>query len=117
MHIYSDVSMFEDLYDEISFLWSWRWPIAEGEITAVDVERIRHQRSTTTRLAIAYRFSVYTEGPYTGESFWEPAFFAAKRIQRALHNFHVHQRVKVRYRADDPSVNKLDGSAWRKIAG
>jgi hypothetical protein len=27
--------MFDALYDEMSKLWSWRWPIAEGKITAI----------------------------------------------------------------------------------
>lgn len=106
--------MFNDLYDALSYLWSWRWPIAEGEITAIDVERIGRGRDTTFRLAIAYEFSVGTDGPYTGESFWRPAFLAQKRVQSAARRFHHHQRVTVRYRPDDPSVNRLDGSAWQK---
>ncbi len=63
--------MFNDLYDAISLLWSWRWPVAEGEVTAVDIERMRHDRnSDTARLAVAYEFSVGDDGPYTGECFW-----------------------------------------------
>jgi hypothetical protein len=51
--------MFNDLYDAISRLWSWRWPLAEGEVTAVDIERMRHDRnSETARIAVAYEFSV-----------------------------------------------------------
>jgi hypothetical protein len=47
--------MFEDLYDAISLVWSWRWPVAEGEVTAVDTERMRQDRnSDTARLAVAY---------------------------------------------------------------
>ena len=46
--------MFEDLYDAISFFWSKKWPVVEGEITAVDVERIPTSRSKDRfRLAVA----------------------------------------------------------------
>lgn len=50
--------MFGDLYDALSFLWSWRWPVAQGDITAVDVERVQRGRDTTYRLAVAYEFSL-----------------------------------------------------------
>lgn len=107
--------MFEDLYDSISFLWSWRWPTVGGEITAVVVERVRHYRGgDTLRLAIAYKFSVGEDGPYDGESFWEPSFFWKKRrIVAARHRLHTRQHVLVRYRPDDPSVNTLDRVVWR----
>jgi hypothetical protein len=59
--------MFEDLYDAISMIWSWRWPASGGRVTAVDVERIRHSRGRDTlRLAIAYEFSLGDDGPYPG---------------------------------------------------
>lgn len=51
--------MFDDLYDAISFLGSWRWPEVMGEITAVDVERIKQSvGSVRLRLAVAYKFSL-----------------------------------------------------------
>ena len=105
-------SMFNDLYDALSYLWSWRWPIAQGEITAVDVERIRRGNDTTYRLAIAYEFSLGADGPYTGESFWRPAFLAKRRVQSTARKFHRRQSVRVRYRPDDPSVNCLDRTVW-----
>jgi hypothetical protein len=109
--------MFEDLYDAISMFWSWRWPVAEGQITEVILERLRHRGSKdeTSRLAIAYEFSVRDDGPYTGESFWRPLFPTMKRMHRARGEFHRHQQVLVRYRPDDPSVNKLDNSVWREL--
>ncbi len=70
--------MLDNLYDAISLLWSWRWPVAEGEVTAVDVERNREKE--TARLAVAYEFSVGSDGPYTGECFWEPHIFSEKRV-------------------------------------
>jgi hypothetical protein len=30
----SPTAMFEDLYDAISFVWSWRWPTVNGRVTA-----------------------------------------------------------------------------------
>jgi len=47
--------MFGDLYDAMSLLWSWRWPVTEGEVTAVGGD--------TARLAVAYEFSVGDDGP------------------------------------------------------
>ncbi len=107
--------MFEDLCDSISFLWAWRWPTVGGEITAVNVERIKQSRGgETLRLAIAYKFSVGEDGPYAGESFWEPLFFCKKRrILAARRRLRTRQHVLVRYRPDDPSVNTLDRVAWK----
>ena len=64
--------MFEALYDAISFLWSNRWPTVEGEITAVEVDRIAGRRNDHFRLAVAYKFFLGGDGPYTGVSFWDP---------------------------------------------
>lgn len=109
--------MFESLYDAISTLWCWRWPIAEGEVTEVILERIRYRTSNsdTIRLAIAYEFSVSSDGPYTGESFWRPVFPSMKRLQHAKGKFRRHQQVLVRYRSDDPSVNTLDRRMWQDL--
>jgi hypothetical protein len=108
--------MFEDLYDAASLLFSPWWPMAEGEITAVDVERVRHSRGgDTLRLAVAYKFSVGDDGPYTGESFWRPAFFVNRRVAAARHKLHLSQAVRVHYRPDDPSVNALDRGVWRLL--
>jgi len=107
--------MFDDLYDAISMMWSWRWPTSEGEVTAVDLERIRHanSRNDTLRLAIAYKFSLGDDGPYTGESFWRPSFCVKRRVFAARHKIRLHQHVTVRYRPDDPSVSTLDRSVWQ----
>lgn len=110
--------MFENLYDKISTLWSWRWPETVGEVTAVDVERVHDpEGGETLRLAVAYKFSIGDDGPYTGESFWQPLFpqFSKKRVLAARHNVLVHQQVLVRYRADDPSVSKLDRCVWQNL--
>jgi hypothetical protein len=108
--------MFNDLYDAISLLWSWRWPVAEGEVTAVDIERMRHDRnSDTARLAVAYEFSVGDDGPYTGECFWVPAFCSVRRIASARRKPHIRDPLRVRYRPGDPSVNTLDGGVARLL--
>jgi len=108
--------MFDDLYNALSLMFSPWWPTVEGEIAAVDVERIRHSRSgDTLRLAVAYKFSLGDDGPYTGESFWRPAFFVNKRVAAARHKLHVRQRVTIRYRSDDPSLNKLDRRVWHRL--
>jgi hypothetical protein len=108
--------MFEELYDTISRLFSWRWPEAMGEVTAVDVERVpEYNNNETFRLAVAYKFSVGIDGPYTGESFWQAAFFARRRVVTARRKIRIHQPVIVRYRPDDPSVNTLDRRAWESL--
>ncbi len=106
--------MFGELYDAISYLWSWRWPEAKGEVTAVDVEKPK-RRNGSVRLAVAYKFSVNGDGPYTGESLWTPAFAAKGRVVSARHKIRVGHPVPVRYRPDDPVVNRLDGNVWRDL--
>jgi hypothetical protein len=111
--------MFEALYDELSRLWSWRWPIAQGEIISVQIERVRHGNSSsdTLRLSVVYSFSVGYDGPYGGESFWSPAFSigAIKRLRQAKRKLRVGLPVPVRYPPDDPSLNRLDRSAWEEL--
>lgn len=109
--------MFHELYDAISRLWSWRWPEVMGEITAVDVERVKNIGSDTRRLrlAVAYKFSINDDGPYTGESFWNPAFFSNRRVLEARRKFRVRHPVPVRYRPDDPAVNTLDRRVWQGL--
>ncbi len=107
--------MFEELYDALSFLWSM--DLAAGERrNHVDVERANpHQRSEKLRLAIAYKFWVGDDGPYTGESFWAPNFFVNKRVIAARRKLRVRAIVSVRYRTDDPSINRLDQRVWRDL--
>jgi hypothetical protein len=109
-------NMFEDLYDTASLIFSRWWPEAQGEITAIDVARIRHsQGGVTLRLAVAHEVSVGDDGPYTGESFWRPLLFVNSRVMAARPKLRLPQAVVVRYRSDDPSVSKLDPSVWRSL--
>jgi Protein of unknown function (DUF3592) len=108
--------MFGDLYDAVSLLFSQRWPAVQGEVTAVDLERIEHRRRRDTlRLAIAYKFSIGDDGPYTGVSFWTPGRSGKKRLEAAQQKIHSGQQVVVRYRAGDPSVNVLDRGTWQDL--
>jgi len=105
--------MFEDLYDAISVLWSKRWPSVESEITAADIERVPGRRKDRLRLAVAYKFFVGEDGPYTGVSFWDPPrSWSEQRTIAAKNRFQVGQQIRVRYRSDNPSVNTLDRATW-----
>ena len=106
--------MFRDLYDAISSLWSSRWPETMGEVTAVDVEWVGG-RNGHLRLAVAYKFSVNCNGPYTGESFWYPAVFIERRVRAAQTKIRAGDPVMVRYRQDNPSVNRLDRRVWQTL--
>lgn len=103
--------MFADLYDAVSYLWSFTWPEVTGEVTAVDIENT----GKALRLAVAYKFWVNDDGPYTGESFWNPPFNVNRRVMKGRRKVRVGHPVPVRYRADDPSVNRLDRSMWREL--
>jgi hypothetical protein len=109
--------LFDDLYDALSLLVSWRWPEAVGEITEVCVERRPDTHGKEHfRLAVAYKFSVDEDGPYSGESFWEPGgFFPNRKVITARRKLRTHMSVVVRYRPDDPSVNRLDHREWKKL--
>jgi hypothetical protein len=105
--------MFGDLYDGLSLAWAWSWPTTAAEVTAVDVE-LAPGSTQNWRLAVAYKFWVGTDGPYTGESFWKPAFFSYTRVIRARAKIRNHQMLAV-HRAHTPSINKLDREDWRNI--
>lgn len=107
--------MFSELYDAVSYLWSWNWPETMGEVTAVDVEKIESRGNVRLRLAVAYKFSVNDDGPYTGESFWNPAFCPNRRVLAARRKIRHGKAVTVRYRHDDPSVNRLDRRIWQEL--
>jgi hypothetical protein len=62
--------MFNDLYNNVSLLLSWRWPKVEGVITAIDAQGIGEGLAILVR----YQFSVGEDGPYTGESQWRPGY-------------------------------------------
>jgi hypothetical protein len=105
--------MFTDLYDAISMLWSWRWPVAEGRVTEVLAEHIQHR--SNNRKSPGYEFSVGGDGPYTRERFWTPAFCPIRRLAAARRKVHAHRRVRVRYRPDDLRVNRLAGGVARLL--
>jgi len=101
--------MFNDLFDSISLLFYWQWPRIGGEITAVRI------LGGSGRLVLEYRFSL-GDGSYIGEAgcpFWSVGVAAINVYER----FPVGHAVTVRYRRDNPSVNKLDGSVWQDLEG
>jgi len=105
--------MLEELFDTISKVFCWRWPTSQGEVTAVDVESIvRQGQGEVLRLAVAYKFSLGADGPYTGESFWEPG---SARVLTAKESIKIGEAVTVRYRPGKPSVNTLDRRVWREL--
>ena len=113
VQVVSESKMFEDLYDGVSVIFSWRWPTVSGVITAIDVERIsRSNQGESWRLAVAYEFSLGDDGPYTGESFWNPHYFSRRRVRAGRRKFHRGEVVTVRYRKEYPSVNRLDPQVW-----
>ena len=82
----------------------------------MDVERQRHSRGRDTlRLSVTYKFFVGNDGPFTGESFLGTSILPQWRVVAARHKIHIRQRVPVRYRADDRSVNRLDRSVWQQL--
>ncbi len=49
--------MFDDFYDVIPILFSWRWPKPEGEITQIDLRTETYGRGgNRLRIAIVYEF-------------------------------------------------------------
>lgn len=99
--------MFSDLYDSISLLFYRRWPCVEGEITAV--------RMLGGRLLVEYGFSV-EDRSYIGEADC-PSWSVGTEAIDIHEQFPVGQSVTVRYRPDNPSVNKLDRSVWQDLEG
>jgi hypothetical protein len=106
--------MFGDLYDYLSLKLSWGWPRAEGVITAVDFRPtpLNIEGTAQLQLAVMYEFWLGNDGPYTGESTW-PTLLPEGNTISVDKKLRVGQAVAIRYRRDDPSVNKLDRSAWQ----
>ncbi len=101
--------MFSDLRDYFSLLFYWRWPMVEGEITAVRF------LGGTRHWCLDYRFSL-GDRSYIGEASC-PAWLAGTGAVNLNETFRIGQAVSVRYRRGNPSVNKLDRSVWQDIEG
>jgi hypothetical protein len=101
--------MFSDLQNYISLLFYWWWPKAEGEITAVRI------LSGNGKLPLEYRFSL-GDGYYTGETGCPSRLTGAGAID-INETLCIGKLVTVRYRRDDPSVNKLDRGVWQNLEG
>ena len=109
--------MFEDLYDACTRLFSFTWPTANAEITDMEMENLGDHNEPRFRMCVCYRFYVGDDGPYSGEDFWKPmwTYKQLQRLKRAKQNLLLKHTVPVRYRRDDPSLNRLDTDAWRGI--
>ena len=105
--------MFENLYDSLSMIFSHWWPKTRGEITEIEVEVRGSRTGETVRLAVAYKFYLGSDGPYTGESFLPLS--TTDKVAAAKDKLRPQQAVMVRYRSDDPSVNRLDHEVWRDL--
>jgi len=90
--------MFSDLYDSISLLFSWSWPKTKAVITAVGARGV----GEGYRLVVEYKFSIGDEGPYTGES----------ECLGFNESLRTGEPITIRYRRNNPSVNKVDSSVW-----
>ena len=101
--------MFGELYENLSLLFYWRWPTVEGVITAADLIYGRYPA-----IVIVYEFSVGEDGPYTGQS-RSPFWFGSTNVNGINKQLAAGERVLVRYRPNQPSVNKLDSSVWRDL--
>jgi|SRR6185437_556302 hypothetical protein len=101
--------MLKNLYDDFSLMFYRRWPKAEGKITAVDI-----CPGTERDVVIVYEFSVGDDGPYTGESS-RPFSFEGTTVMDIERRLSVGKPVLIRYRIDNPSINKLDPSFWKNL--
>jgi hypothetical protein len=101
--------MFDVLYENISRMFSLRWPTAEASITGVYVDPIQQGQ-----IEVAYEFSIGSDGPYTGQSS-PPFWFGGAGVVNA--DKMVGQSVTIRYRRSDPSVSTLDRGFWQGLEG
>ncbi len=99
--------MFQDIYNSLSKLFSRCWPTADGEVTGVTVDSC-FGSDYEARLVVTYKFSVSGE-PYTGEA--SSSMFNGVPIADAidgLHGIREGDFIAVRYRPNDPTVNKAN---------
>ena len=101
--------MFSDLYYSVSLLFSRSWPKAEGVIAAMGVKPVRDGY----RLVVEYKFSTADDGPYTGESECPIAYVGD--MTRFNQMLRVGEPITIRYRRDNPSVNKADSRMWEDL--
>lgn len=101
--------MFGELYDNILLVFYRRWPTAEAVIAAVDIGY-----GKGLDVVVVYEFSIDNDGPYTGES-RSPSWFGGSDVLEINKKLAVGSTVQIRYRADNPSVNKLDIGVWKDL--
>src|SRR5258706_11457279 len=89
------------------------WPLGQGEVTAVEIRKVRtRQGMRSMGISVCYKFYAGDDGrdgPYTGESYWEPTFSKSmEEMEQIASRIHIGEAVQVRYRPDNPSVSKLN---------
>jgi Protein of unknown function (DUF3592) len=102
--------VFRELYNGASMMLSWGWPVAEGVITAVRVDPCR----SGLQVVLDYEFSVNGQGPYT-EASSAPSWFGATEVMDIQKTFRIGRALAIRYRRDDPSVNRIDWRRWQGL--
>ncbi len=101
--------MSSELYDNISLLFCWLWPMAEGCITSVYVDP-----SQGGRISLAYEFSIGNDGPYTGQGS-PPFWFGGTTLMNTEKM--LGEKVIVRYKTSNRSVSTIDWGFWKDLEG
>src|SRR5258706_13724050 len=95
----------------LSRFFSNSWPLGRGEVVEVEVGQSEHAEAGWG-LYVCYKFYAGDDGrdgPYTGESYWEPTFSKSmEEMEQIASRIHIGEAVQVRYRPDNPSVSKLN---------
>ncbi len=83
---------------------SGSWPIAPGDITAVDIEE---DSDGVKSVVVAVRYQVQGATFRLRETLPLGGLATAARVQQALRSVHIGDPVTVRYRPDRPQVARL----------
>ena len=125
--------MFDALWEGLAKLSSWRWPVAQGQVVLAAIEIVPAGEGFSgsdghCQLRVTYKFNINADGPYVGEACWTPtqpaqvSWTAANDLEEDRAKLEPLTRqlppgypVQVRYRPDDPRVNKLDGGVEKLL--
>ena len=92
-----------------SSLASWRWPIAQGQVVAAELE-YENTPLGGPAVLVSYKFHVGDDGPYTGDVWWSPklSMGADEKLLEAERRLFVGSAIDVRYKPSDPATNTAD---------
>jgi hypothetical protein len=91
-------------------LWSWRWPLALGKVTTVDVERNREKQ--TAKLAVAYEFTLAKTGHIQANASGDPLSLPKEELLRPGGAFDCANRC--RYDTDQTTLALI---FWMAVLG